>query len=545
MEGITITFYKNTDANGLYSFSLLTDGTWTISETIQPGWTRTPGTHLSYTIPLSAGSMTSINNDFFNYYIIPSTTTTSLSASAITLGQSVTDTATVTGAGPTPTGTVDFQVSTDGGATWTKFGATKTLSAGSATSDSYTPMAVGHYDFRAVYSGDSNYIGSTSTNPEPLDVGPADSTTSTELSASSITLGESVTDKATVTGLGGSFPMPTGDVEFYVLPPGGVWTLFDTETLDASGKATSIAYTPLSEGTYYFKAKYLGDANYKPSESGDTEEPLEVRPASWLSDTSDQRLPVTDFRIVFTPCVSSNGICYKISATNPGGFYYNILYHVGTDPTTIHYYLANDFATKGSMPVHAYIWNDLDHDGKIDYWAELTDVTNKITTAQEPGLTEGEIIVSGVPVCNNVLITIHVTFPLKGTNGYSFDEAKAFEGEVYTFSASDVFSTSATLTAHARVKKVNDPAIFGLILDQSENPVAGVTVKLYDSSGKLVGSIIIDEDGVYIFGRLKVGTYKLQIILPSGYTTSQLLTVQKTLQKGNLIQVNFNVIKSS
>lgn len=41
--------------------------------------------------------------------------------------------------------------------------------------------------------------------------------------------------------------------------------------------------------------------------------------------------------------------------------------------------LADDFATKGSMPVHAYIWNDLDKDGKIDYWTELTDITSKIT----------------------------------------------------------------------------------------------------------------------------------------------------------------------
>jgi hypothetical protein len=173
---------------------------------------------------------------------------------------------------------------------------------------------------------------------------------------------------------------------------------------------------------------------------------------SWLSDTSDQRLEVTDFRIVFTPCVTSTGISYKISATNPGGFYYNIWYHTKEDPTTIYYTLAEDFATKGSMPVHAYIWNDLDNDGKIDYWIELTDVTNKITTTQEPGLPGGTITVSGVPVCNNVLITIHITFTLKGTSGYSFDNAKDFEGTTYTFSASDGFSTEATLTAHARVE---------------------------------------------------------------------------------------------
>jgi len=174
-------------------------------------------------------------------------------------------------------------------------------------------------------------------------------------------------------------------------------------------------------------------------------------------------------------------------------------------------------------------------------------VTDKITTAQEPGLTTGTIIVSEIPKCNNVLITINVTFTLKGTSGYDFNGAKAFEGKTYTFSASDGFSTTATLTAHARVKKINDPAIFGVALDQTsdDTPLAGVTVKLYDSTGKLVGSTTTDADGVYIFSRLKLGNYKLQITLPKGYTTDQPLTMQITLQKGSLIQVNISATKSA
>jgi len=73
------------------------------------------------------------------------------------------------------------------------------------------------------------------------------------------------------------------------------------------GKATSDSCTPSATSTYYFEAKYLGDANYDPSESGDKEKPLTVKMNSWLSDTSDQRLEVTDFRIVFAPSVSHQG----------------------------------------------------------------------------------------------------------------------------------------------------------------------------------------------------------------------------------------------
>ena len=93
---------------------------------------------------------------------------------SVILGNSVTDKATVTGVGSTliPTETVTFQVSTDGGVTFTNFGMAKTLnSAGQATSDPYIPTTAGTYYFRAVYSGDSNYSGSQSGNiEEPLTV---------------------------------------------------------------------------------------------------------------------------------------------------------------------------------------------------------------------------------------------------------------------------------------------------------------------------------------------------------------------------------------
>jgi uncharacterized repeat protein (TIGR01451 family) len=94
---------------------------------------------------------------------------------SVIVGNSVTDTATVTGVGrnsPKPTGTVTFQVSTDGGVTFTNFGTAKTLNSyGQATSDAYIPTTAGTDYFRAVYSGDSNYSSSQSGNKEePLTV---------------------------------------------------------------------------------------------------------------------------------------------------------------------------------------------------------------------------------------------------------------------------------------------------------------------------------------------------------------------------------------
>ena len=219
--------------------------------------------------------------------LITSATTTLLSATSITLGQSVTDTATVTGSNgnsPIPTGTVTFQVSTNGGTTFTAFGVVKTLSSGSATSDSYTPTLLITYYFRAIYSGDANYAGSQSGNlaePLPVVMGTNASTTTTQLSATSITLGQGVTDTAIVTGSGGSSPIPTGPVDFEVSTDNGrTWHAFGAGKTLINGRATSDSYTPLTAGTYYFRAIYSCDSFYAESQSGDKEEPLIVTASS-------------------------------------------------------------------------------------------------------------------------------------------------------------------------------------------------------------------------------------------------------------------------
>jgi hypothetical protein len=211
---------------------------------------------------------------------VASVTTTLLSATTITIGGNITDTATVTGTGVTPTGTVIFKVSPDG-ITFAAFGATKTLNgSGHATSDSYTPALAGTYYFLAVYSGDANYNGSQSGNTaEPLVVNPlvpgkTASSTATLLSATTITVGDNITDTATVTGTGVT---PTGTVIFKVSPDGVTFTAFGaTKTLNGSGHATSDSYTPALAGTYYFLAVYSGDTNYNGSQSGNTAEPLIV-----------------------------------------------------------------------------------------------------------------------------------------------------------------------------------------------------------------------------------------------------------------------------
>jgi hypothetical protein len=184
--------------------------------------------------------------------------------SAITLGGSVTVNVIVGGIGGTPTGTITFQYSTDSGATWNALGSIQTLSKGSATSDSYTPNAVGStYRIRALYSGDGNYNGATGA-PASLTVSKATPTVPgpTLNTTSPISLGGSVTVAVTVSGVSGI--TPNGTVTFqYSADSGSTWTQLGTLKTLFSGSATSDSYTPNAVGsTYRIRALYSGDGNY-------------------------------------------------------------------------------------------------------------------------------------------------------------------------------------------------------------------------------------------------------------------------------------------
>jgi hypothetical protein len=223
----------------------------------------------------------------------PTTTSTTPAHSTIALTGTDTDTATVTGnpGGPTPTGTVHFYVCAGnanpctattpgvvdlGMVTVTGSGATAT-----ATSPAFTPPATGTYCFLGVYSGDTNYQGSSdgSTARECFVVTRIPPTVATTPVHSSIVFGGSNADTVTVTGMPGI--TPTGTVHFYVCKGGanpcttgtaGVKDL-GTATLTGSGAtatATSAAFTPTTTGTYCFLGVYSGDANYMAGSDGST-----------------------------------------------------------------------------------------------------------------------------------------------------------------------------------------------------------------------------------------------------------------------------------
>ena len=105
--------------------------------------------------------------------------------------------------------------------------------------------------------------------------------TTTCLGIENMSLGRSITDNVTVTGLvtgscGGS-QFSTGTVEFQVRLNCGDWMAFDAGVVLVDGSARSEWYTPLAAGDYSFRAIYSGDGPYLGLNSCSLDEPLHVQ----------------------------------------------------------------------------------------------------------------------------------------------------------------------------------------------------------------------------------------------------------------------------
>jgi hypothetical protein len=203
---------------------------------------------------------------------------TSQQPTAATVGSSIADKATLTG-GDSPTGTVTFNLyNTPTGAGTPLFTDTETLSAAVATSKGYTTAAPGTDYWVATYNGDGNNASVTGApNVEPVVVSKATPLLGTTQQPASTALGNSIADKATVSG--GDSPSGTVTFNLYSNASGLGTPLFtDTETL-SGGVATSKSFTPAVAATDYWVAIYNGDANNNGVTGVDNAEPVSITKA--------------------------------------------------------------------------------------------------------------------------------------------------------------------------------------------------------------------------------------------------------------------------
>jgi Bacterial Ig-like domain (group 3)/PKD domain len=205
------------------------------------------------------------------FTVAPATTITTITSSTpnpSVFGQNVVFFANVTSAAGIPNGTVTFF---DGA----NFLGTVPLYNGEAIFQTAS-LAIGVHSITAVYSGNSNFSGSTSTPPYAQTV---NQTAVTDTSVTTLTsspnpsnFGELVDFEATVSGVGGT---PTGFVTLYF----GSTPL---TTLTLIGGHASYLTSNLPAGDLQIVALYSGDANYSASTTAIVQTVLPINTATTL-----------------------------------------------------------------------------------------------------------------------------------------------------------------------------------------------------------------------------------------------------------------------
>ncbi len=220
---------------------------------------------------------------------------------------------------------------------------------------------------------------------------------------------------------------------------------------------------------------------------------------SYLTDSSFN--PISFFDFILTKSKEGG---YKLVATNPGQFYYNIEitnnWPISLDTLVVEAILPAEFVLKGAMPIHVYL------DGN--------DITEQCT------ITGTTVTVMNVPVGSEVYIAIHMDFGLKGC---TFDTLEDLMVETYKFDTYVVgstgivpsqgdglygtYRTSNILSAHQK----KTTAIAGYITDVDGNPLANLLVELFDSNNNLIGTTLTNDDGFFYFIDISSGDYEIHV----------------------------------
>ena len=333
------------------------------------------------------------------------TTTTSVSAnpSTITYGSATLLTATLSST--TATGTVTFK---DSGITI----GSGTVASGVATYNA-TALAGGTHSITAVYSGDTNYSGSTST-AITVTVNTAATTASVSANPSTITYGSATLLTATV-----SSTTATGTVTFK-----DSGTTLGTGTV-ASGVATYNA-TALAGGTHSITAVYSGDTNY----SGSTSAAIAVTVNKASTSSAISANPTT-----LTYGATTNLTATVTPSTATGTFtFYDGTNNLGPGTIASGVATLNNVALGGGVHTITAVYS-----GDTNYNTSTTATAATVTVNQASGTATLTAVPSTITYGQSTLLT--VTVPTAATGTVTFKDGTA------TLGSSTVVAGKATYTA--------------------------------------------------------------------------------------------------
>jgi hypothetical protein len=223
--------------------------------------------------------------------------------------------------GPTPLSDASYTLCTTGGASIGTVNLSGNNNPDTVSSALATLTSAGRYCWRAVYSGDEakGIPGSSDSRvSECFKVNPVQPALDTQADQSSVTLGNPISDTASLTGTAsqpgtngktgtgtnGSIDATNGAVAggtitFTLLGPGNCSTVAFTssaKTVTGDGNYGSGNFTPLTAGTYHWVASYSGDSpntlatNHNTS-CDDTDEDVVVISLQPTMDTNQRFVP--------------------------------------------------------------------------------------------------------------------------------------------------------------------------------------------------------------------------------------------------------------
>ena len=204
---------------------------------------------------------------------------TQLSATTVAIGDSAYDTATLSGAGTGAGGTVSYSVYAGANCSslLTTLGPVTVTNGAVPNSPPWTATSAGTDYFVASYSGDANNAPAVSScSAEPVTVSPNAPTISTQLSATTVSLGGAVYDSA---NLAGATTNAGGTVTYSVYSSAtcsGLITTLGPLSVTNGSVPNSPTWTATSAGTDYFVASYSGDANNAVAVGGCAGEPITI-----------------------------------------------------------------------------------------------------------------------------------------------------------------------------------------------------------------------------------------------------------------------------
>jgi hypothetical protein len=322
------------------------------------------------------------------------------------------------------------------------------------------------------------------------------------------------------------------------------------------------------------------------AEASDSADVFIVQPGT-LTDSSlcvfdrDPETEKREFRLIFTPDITNS---YKLNASNPGQFFYNILYGgLVDDPAepgdtvTFTITLPYPFVTQGAMPLHLYSSVGLCCQDKCFLPGDevMSFQVPEPDGAASPGAVTledyGPCPIVGVttytfsvevtvPDTRLIYLNMHMDYGLKGPNtdangdgepdGYhrNLDDDAIPNAEGLSEIPNDglyEFSHTEDATGTGWADGVYNINAFkrlrgfgGLVLRADSSPVEGATVEVIDPKGTVVDTMTTDVDGWYLSSFVHKGKETLYTVKLVGYPALS----QKVYVKSNrYVQVDFTV----